>query len=121
MFGFGNPLSGITSTVKLVAASTAIIAIVGYLAVQRADTITAATAEKEIEALLEVNRVNQERQRLAEELAAEERQAGEAHQEKRKQAEARLVEQTRLIQALPKQGEGSTCSLDCTLPTLPSQ
>ena len=58
MFGFGNPLSGITSTVKLVAASTAVIAIVGYLAVQRADTITAATAEKEIEALLQVNRVN---------------------------------------------------------------
>ena len=122
MFGL-NPLSGVTSSIKMAAAAAVVLALVGAWAVQRSDAITAATAEQEIDDLLEVIEHNKQHREAAEELAEQEREAKKEHQDRRKQAETRVAEQTAFIEALPKETpspECKICPLDSLLPELPS-
>lgn len=120
MFGL-NPLSGVTSAIKLAAISAAILAVVGYLAVQRSDTITAATAEKEIEDLLGVIEVNKTRREAAETLAQQDREAAERYKSEKEEADKELAERLALIDGLQSQPEQEckVCGLDSLLPDRP--
>lgn len=121
MFGFGNPLSGITSAIKLAAISAAVLAVVGYLAVQRADTITAATAEQQIDDLLGVIEVNKARREAAETLAQQDREAAERYKAEKEEAAKDLAESLALIDGLQSTAgqECKVCGLDSLLPERP--
>ena len=116
MFKFGRLIGGLFGQIKMIIILFTVISVLGYLQATRSDAKKAAAASIEIDQLVRVNKLNNRRLKIQQDLSKKHEKQSAKNQKKITQAENKARVERKRIESIKPKGDGKWCPVDCSVP-----